>query len=154
MKLLIITLFVTLSLTHKVVSVEDTGNYAVQGVGSKSCFAFNSVTVNYANSGTVTPEEESLLSKLKFWEKTEKTEKTAVTFDDYKSYMKGFMTAYNVFTEKTFSITGSMKEAEVVEWLNNYCKDNPMMSVETALTSFALDHHDSRMKTSNRRVGR
>ena len=75
-------------------------------------------------------------------------------FDRYKSYMKGFLTAYNIFTENTFSITGVMKEKDVVEWLNDYCKENPMSSVENALTSFALDHHDGRMKTSARRGGR
>ena len=144
--------------------VDGTSCFLVQGLVptsrfitlKPSCFAFNSATVNYLNSETAKPdkEEETLLSKIKFWEKTDTEEKPTEDFDRYKSYMKGFLTAYNIFTENTFSITGVMKEKDVVEWLNDYCKENPMSSVENALTSFALDHHDGRMKTSARRGGR
>ena len=156
MKSLLITFLGALLLTTNVIAVDATGNYAVWGIGSKSCFAFNSATVNYLNSETAKPdkEEETLLSKIKFQEKTDTEEKPTEDFDRYKSYMKGFLTAYNIFTENTFSITGVMKEKDVVEWLNDYCKENPMSSVENALTSFALDHHDGRMKTSARRGGR
>ena len=41
-----------------------------------------------------------------------------------------------------------MKEKEIIEWLNNYCEENPMSSLDTALTNFIFDHYDKRMKTS------
>ena len=77
MKSLLITFLGALLLTTNVIAVDATGNYAVWGIGSKSCFAFNSATVNYLNSETAKPdkEEETLLSKIKFWEKTDTEEK-------------------------------------------------------------------------------
>jgi hypothetical protein len=150
MKLLLITLgifFVPIS----VMAVDITGNYAVWGVGTKSCYAFNLATVNYLNSDNSTQKkDESLISKLKFWEDKKNNEDEVENFDVYRNYIKGFLTAYNIFTEKTFSITGSMKEKQVVEWLNDYCKEEPMSSVENALTSFTFEHYDKRMKTSSR----
>ena len=154
MKLLLIILG-TFILPISVMAVDVTGNYAVWGVGIKSCYAFNLVTVNYLNSDDSTQKkDESLISKLKFWEDKKSNENEVENFDTYKSYIKGYLTAYNIFTEKTFSITGSMKEKQVVEWLNDYCKENPMSSVENALTSFTFEHYDNRMKTSPVRRGR
>ena len=150
MKLLLITLGIFI-LPISVMAVDITGNYAVWGVGTKSCYAFNLATVNYLNSDSFTQEkDESLISRLKFWEDKNNNEDKVENFDAYKSYMKGFLTAYNIFTEKTFSISGSMKEKQVVEWLNDYCKENPMSTVENALTSFTFEYYDNRMKTSSR----
>ena len=81
----------------------------------------------------------------------------AVAADDinnYKHYMKGFLTAYNIFTEKTYSITGKMKENQVLEWITNFCEENPMSSFENALVTFTFEHYDKRMKSAGRRVGR
>jgi hypothetical protein len=74
--------------------------------------------------------------------------------DKYKHYIKGFLTAYNMFTEKTYSITGRMNESDVLEWLNEYCSENPMSGLEAALLSFTFDHYDKRMKNSGKQVGR
>ena len=134
-----------------VMAVDVTGNYAVWGVGTKSCYAFNLATVNYLNSDNSTQKkDESLISKLKFWEDKKNNQEEVENFDTYRNYIKGFLTAYNIFTEKTFSITGSMKEKQIVEWLNNYCKEEPMSTVENALTSFTFEHYDNRLKTSSR----
>tara|TARA_Y100001949_G_scaffold175297_2_gene184787 strand:+ start:1039 stop:1506 length:468 start_codon:yes stop_codon:yes gene_type:complete len=150
MKLLLITLGIFI-MPISVMAVDITGNYAVWGVGTKSCYAFNLATVNYLNSDNSTQKkDESLISKLKFWEDKKNNEDEVENFDTYRNYIKGFITAYNIFTEKTFSITGSMKEKQVIEWLNDYCKENPMSSVENALTSFTFEHYDNRMKTSSR----
>ena len=150
MKLLLITLGIFI-VPISVMAVDKTGNYAVWGVGTKSCYAFNLSTVNYLNSDNSTQKkDESLISKLKFWKDKKNNEDEVENFNAYKSYMKGFLTAYNIFTEKTFSITGSMKEKQVVEWLNDYCKENPMSTVENALTSFTFEYYDNRMKTSSR----
>ncbi|MEM7027537.1 MAG: hypothetical protein AAF410_04865 [Pseudomonadota bacterium] len=66
----------------------------------------------------------------------------------YKHYMKGFITAYNVFTEKTYSISSTMNETQIFEWINAYCDDNPMSSFEGALTEFTFDHYDDRSKSA------
>ena len=150
MKLLLITVGIFI-VPISVMAVDITGNYAVWGVGTKSCYAFNLSTVNYLNSDNSTQKkDEGLISKLKFWKDKKNNEDEVENFDAYKSYMKGFLTAYNIFTEKTFSISGSMKEKQVVEWLNDYCKENPMSTVENALTSFTFEYYDNRMKTSSR----
>ena len=150
MKLLLVTLGIFI-VPISVMAVDITGNYAVWGVGTKSCYAFNLVTVNYLNSDNSTQKkDESLISKLKFWEGKKNNEDEVENFDAYRNYIKGFLTAYNIFTEKTFSITGSMKEKQIVEWLNNYCKEEPMSTVENALTSFTFEHYDNRLKTSSR----
>jgi hypothetical protein len=150
MKLLLITLGIFI-VPISVMAVDITGNYAVWGVGTKSCYAFNLSTVNYLNSDNSTQKkDEGLISKLKFWKDKKNNEDEVENFNAYKSYMKGFLTAYNIFTEKTFSISGSMKEKQVIEWLNDYCKENPMSTVESALTSFTFEYYDNRMKTSSR----
>jgi hypothetical protein len=105
------------------VAVDSNGNYAVWGLGKKSCFGY-----------IKTSEGDDL--------------------EKYKHYIKGFLTAYNIFTEKTYSITGKMNENQIIEWLNEYCADNPMSGLETALVSFTFDHYDKRMKSSGTAVGR
>ena len=104
-------------------AADNTGNYAVWGMGKKSCYAF---------------------SKAIAESKTE----------HYKHYMKGFLTAYNIFTEQTYSISARMNENQIIEWLDEYCGENPMSSMENALTSFTFEHYDKRMKSSSSGVGR
>ncbi|MBL1142457.1 MAG: hypothetical protein HND53_10535 [Proteobacteria bacterium] len=123
MKSLIFVLSILMLTSTSVFAVDINGNYAVWGVGKKSCFGFNK-EINGEDS------------------------------DKYKHYIKGFLTAYNIFTEKTYSITGSMNENDVLEWLNEYCADNPMSGLETALLSFTFDHYDKRMKASGTAAGR
>jgi len=145
----LLTIFGYLFLSNAAIAVDKSGNYAVWGIGMKSCFTFNSVTVNYLNSDeTIEEKNNSWISKLKFWE-NEKDENTELeNFDRYRNYIKGYITSYNTFTEDTYSITGLMKEKEVIEWLNNYCEENPMSSLDTALTNFTFEHYEERMKTS------
>ncbi len=123
MKSLVMILSMMMLTSTTAVAVDSNGNYAVWGLGKKSCFGFTQ-------------------------------EVKGDDFDKYKHYIKGFLTAYNIFTEKTYSITGSMNENEIIEWLNEYCADNPMSGLETALISFTFDHYDKRMKSSGRAVGR
>jgi hypothetical protein len=122
MKVLTIILALTLVSTTAT-AVDTSGNYAVWGLGKKSCFGF----------------------------------RQGITSDDkdkYMHYIKGFLTAYNIFTEKTYSISGKMDENQVLEWLDTYCEDNPMSGLETALISFTFDHYDKRMKSSGSGAGR
>ena len=117
MKSFIIALSFLMLTTTSAMAVDTAGNYAVWGLGKKSCFGFNKEMAGENN-------------------------------DKYKHYIKGFLTAYNIFTEKTFSISGMMTESDILEWLNEYCADNPMSGLETALVSFTFDHYDKRVKSS------
>ncbi len=123
MKSLVMILVLMVLTSTTAVAVDNDGNYAVWGLGKKSCFGFNKEIV----------KEDS---------------------DKYKHYIKGFLTAYNMFTEKTYSISGSMNEGQIIEWLTEYCGENPMAGLETALLSFTFDHYEKRMKTSGTAVGR
>jgi hypothetical protein len=123
MKSLVMILGIMMLTSTTAVAVDSNGNYAVWGLGKKSCYGFTQ-------------------------------EVNGEDFDKYKHYIKGFLTAYNMFTEKTYSITGRMDENDIIEWLNEYCGDNPMSGLETALLSFTFDHYDKRMKSSGTSVGR
>ncbi len=72
----------------------------------------------------------------------------------YEHYMKGFLTAYNIFTDKTYSISGKMTINQILEWLAGYCEDNPMASFESALINYTFDHYDNRFKTAGGGIGR
>ena len=121
----LITILITLMLTSTTaVAVDSDGNYAVWGLGKKSCFGFNQAVA--ANEG----------------------------FDKYKHYIKGFITSYNMFTEKTYSISANMNETQIIDWLNEYCVDNPMFGLETALLNFTVDHYEKRMRSSGTSAGR
>ncbi len=122
MKSLIIILIMTLT-SATAFAVDSSGNYAVWGLGKKSCFGYS--------QGIAGGDAEK-----------------------YKHYIKGFLTAYNIFTEKTYSISGNMNVNDVVNWIQEYCGENPMSGLETALINFTFDHYDKRMKSSSRSAGR
>ncbi len=122
MKSLIIILIITLT-SSAALAVDSGGNYAVWGLGKKSCFGYSQ----------------------------------AIAGDDvekYKHYIRGFLTAYNIFTEKTYSITGNMNVNDIVDWVQEYCSENPMSGLETALINFTFEHYDKRMKSSGASIGR
>ena len=145
----LLTILGLLFISNTAIAVDKSGNYAVWGIGMKSCFTFNSITINYLNpDDTVEEKDDSWISKLKFWEKEEEKNNEVENFDKYRNYIKGYITAYNTFTEDTYSITGNMKEKEIIAWLNNYCEENPMSSLDTALTNFTFDRYDKRFKAS------
>ena len=104
-------------------AVDISGNYAVWGLGKKSCFGY-------------------------------REDSAAGNIDNYKDYMKGFLTAYNIFVEKTYSISGKMNENQILEWIEGYCEEHPMSSFESALSGFAFEHYDRRLKSSGFSGGR
>ena len=84
MRLFTITLILMLIPTT-ILAVDNSGNFAIWGVGKKSCYGY----------GQSTADDD---------------------FVKYKHYMKGFLTAYNIFTEKTYNISGKMNENQIVEF--------------------------------------
>jgi len=69
-------------------------------------------------------------------------------FDKFKDYLMGFLTAYNIITPETYSISGSMKLDDVLTWFDDHCGLQPTISFEHALSDFISEHFDNRMKTS------
>jgi len=117
MKRLVNISILLLTLSQYVAAADITGNFAVWGVGKKSCYGMQK---DMAESNV----------------------------DKYKDYMKGFFTAYNIFTEKTYSISSNMNETEIMGWIYAYCSENPMSSYESALYDFTLDHYEDRSKSA------
>ena len=68
-------------------------------------------------------------------------------FDLYKNYLLGFLTAYNVITPETYSISGQMKLDDVLMWFDDHCELQPMMSFEQAIMDYTSENHEKRMKT-------
>lgn len=104
-------------------AVDSAGNYAVWGIGKKSCFTYNKSLA----------EGDS---------------------EKFKHYVKGFLTSYNIFTENTYDISGRKNEKQILEWVGEYCEDNPMSSLENALVNFTFEHYDKRLKKSKNAAGR
>ncbi len=69
---------------------------------------------------------------------------------DYKNYIMGYLTATNIILEKTYSISGKMKLEEILDWMDEYCEDNPLSSYEGALTEFSLRHFETRSSSGTR----
>lgn len=67
-------------------------------------------------------------------------------FDKFKDYIMGFLTAYNIITPETYSISGKMKLDDVLTWFDDHCELQRVISFEKALTDFISTHYDERMK--------
>ena len=68
---------------------------------------------------------------------------------NYRSFINGFLTAYNIFTDKTYSISGKMNKNQIDKWLRDYCQTNPVSSLENALIHFIFDHYEKRTTSSS-----
>lgn len=75
---------------------------------------------------------------------------------DYKNYIMGYLTAYNMFTDKTYNISGRQTMAEILEQLTEYCTENQISSYESALNDFIILHYEKRQRSGGvgGRVGR
>lgn len=103
--------------------IDSKGNYAIWGVGQKSCHRYNLA-------------------------------RAAEDDGEYKNYTMGFLTAYNHQAENTYSISANMTLNEIFSWLDNECELKPITSFEEALSSFIIEHHESRMKSPPGSFGR
>ncbi len=104
-----------LSFTSASQAYDEDGNYAVWGLGKKSCF--------------------------KYSQAREKNE-----YDDFSNYIKGFLTAYNMIEEETYSISSAMPFKKILEWLDDECELKQVHPLEHALLAFIDAHYDKRLK--------
>lgn len=100
-----------------VYAADASGNYAIWGVGKKSC-------IRYSDT------------------------RASSDADDYKQYVMGYLTAYNLMAEDTYRISGSKNLEDIMVWLDEYCELKAIHSFEQAMTEFIIESYDSRKKTA------
>lgn len=108
-----------LLLTGAAHSADQSGNYAIWGVGSHSCFKF---------------------SKSNVAEDTAKT---------YRDYLMGYLTAYNAVASDTYSALGGYTLSEAMGWLGEYCDTNKMDSFDRAVKQMIVMRHAARKQAAN-----
>lgn len=72
----------------------------------------------------------------------------------YKTFVMGYLTAYNAISEETYSISGAMTLSDILIWLDDYCELKPVHSFELALSEFLIAHKEKRLKQSPAAFGR
>lgn len=72
--------------------------------------------------------------------------RTAEDDSHFKSYVRGYLTAFNTLTADTYNITGAMSLPEIMTWLDNYCDGKGIESVDRALHMLIEDVGDQRQK--------
>lgn len=112
-----------IGLSLQIQAADKTGNYAIWGLGQKSCFRY-----------------------LK--------DRAAAEDGPYKSYIMGYLTAYNAVTPETYSISRDMNLDEIMIWLDDYCDTNQMHGMESSMLEFIVSHHEKRFRTPPSSIGR
>ena len=64
----------------------------------------------------------------------------------YKSYIMGYLTAYNAITPETYSISRNMNLDDIMAWLDDYCDAKQMHGVEQSLLEFINSHYEQRYR--------
>ena len=65
----------------------------------------------------------------------------------YVSYIFGFQTAYNLQTPNTYSIFGGHSTDQLLEWIENYCRSNPLEQFGSAVVALAAELYPRRIRT-------
>jgi hypothetical protein len=74
--------------------------------------------------------------------------RSSEAYDPYKYFVMGYLTAYNIHTEDTYNISGGQKLSDVLNSLDEYCRESQIDSFETALKNYVEKNHDTRLKHS------
>lgn len=96
--------------------------YAVFGVGGKTCKVFNRA--------------------IKLGGKP---------YKQYEAWLFGYFSAYNQYTPNTYNILGAKRLDQILAWLNDYCKKHPQEFFVTASALLLANLHDSRRNLSPNR---
>jgi len=117
----VVLLALMLTVFETAAAADSEEAYAVWGDGNLSCHKYNKAR---AASG---PELEKI-----------------------KSYVTGYLTAYNAFTPDTYDIAGGTKIDEIIGSLDDYCDTKQVESLESALHHYVQGHVEKRARTSPR----
>ncbi|MGH8245129.1 MAG: hypothetical protein ACREUU_01710 [Gammaproteobacteria bacterium] len=104
-------------------AADRNGNYAVWGIGARSCHTFN----QSIESGAT---------------------------DNYRNYIMGYLTAYNVVAQDTYRIAGDLDLDQIMAWIQDYCDLKPINSFEQALADFTAERAPTRVKQAPQPYGR
>ena len=74
--------------------------------------------------------------------------------DAYKSFIMGYLTAYNAMTPETYSISRDMKLDEIMTWVDDYCDLKQMHGIESSLLEFIASQYEKRYRDPPGRAGR
>ena len=66
----------------------------------------------------------------------------------YRDYLAGYLSAFNVLSEDTYSISGGLPTPEILLWLDDFCASQQMFSFEHALYAFVEAHQEKRMRSA------
>lgn len=58
---------------------------------------------------------------------------------DYKTYLMGYLTAFNTLTPNTARVTGNSNLNDILKWLDAYCHKSQVDSFESALHHLAVE---------------
>jgi hypothetical protein len=67
-------------------------------------------------------------------------------FVQIESYIAGWLTAYNAFTEDTNNIIPNGLDGATL-WINNYCTNNPLSDLDHALQELVTEAYPSRARS-------
>ena len=97
-------------------AADNDGNYAVWGQGKKSCFHYNQA----------------------------RKESDSAAMEGFRSYLMGYLTAFDAITPKTYNIAGKMSLDDVLAWFDDYCEQKGMHSFDQAVIEFTAKHYEDR----------
>ena len=63
------------------------------------------------------------------------------------NFVFGFRTAYNIQTPQTCDIFGQFNDEQLLAWLENYCRTQPLERFGTALIALAKEAHPRRLQS-------
>ena len=100
-------------------AADDGGNYAVWGLGRSSCHQFlRSAEVTDTGGGP--------------------------TRKAYRTYVMGYLTAFNTVQDDTYSAIGAQTLADVFKWLEGHCENHQMDSFDHAVQELLRANYDKR----------
>lgn len=75
------------------------------------------------------------------------TERRPFSSGFYKSWVAGWITAYNDVVEDNFSLSGGAGVPEVMAWLDDYCRQHPDKSLSYAIDEYSAGHSKTRFRS-------
>jgi hypothetical protein len=64
----------------------------------------------------------------------------------FSDWLMGYITSYNVSTPDTFDIVAKTNLKSTIQWLGNYCRQNPTESFPQAVESLTSELYPTRQK--------
>ncbi|MEX0952168.1 MAG: hypothetical protein WDZ86_07795 [Gammaproteobacteria bacterium] len=66
--------------------------------------------------------------------------------EPFRFYLMGYLTAFNVHQNDTYSISGDLRLTDVLAWFDDYCDQHAVHGFELALKNFVGEHYEKRLQ--------